>query len=234
MDHELRADEFGLAVLEFTPTEFEVTWSLVAVDDAGRTGRRRVTLRCGGAADDYLVRTDRAVYRGGETMRVTVLGGGVEPVFLDLLKDGQTILSTTIALKDGQGEQTIDLPAELAGTVLLCAYRYGTAGLPVAKTRAIHVRQARALAIETAFDRAEYRPGARAKLELTLRDDERPARCRGPSACRPSMRPSSRVVAQRPGLEKTFFEPRTGDPEAGIRDSGLVARRIRSEPAAGL
>ena len=110
-----------------------MSWTIQATDEQGRTASRKVSLLCGATiAGDYLVRTDKAVYDGGEPIRVTVLAGGVEPVFLDLIKDGQTVLSESIGVEKGRGERSIDLPPELFGTVVLYSYRYGPEGLPVA------------------------------------------------------------------------------------------------------
>ena len=99
-------------------------------------------------------------------IRVLVLAGGVEPVFLDLIKDGQTVLSESIEMSKGRGERPIDLPPELFGTIMLHAYRYGPDGLPVRQSRVIQIRPASALAVKLTPDRAEYRPGDRASLTL--------------------------------------------------------------------
>ncbi len=90
-----------------------MSWTIQAEDEQGRTGRRQVELRCGALDGGYLVRTDKAVYDGGEPVRVLVLAGGVEPVFLDLIKDGQTVLSESIEIAQGRGERT-DRPAPRA------------------------------------------------------------------------------------------------------------------------
>src|SRR5262249_38393894 len=102
---------------------------------------------------------------------VLVLAGGGEPVFLDLIKDGQTVLSESIAVENGRGERTIDLPPELFGTVILHTYRYTPDGTPSGRSRVIQIRPARALAIKLNPDRSEYRPGDRAALSFTLTDD---------------------------------------------------------------
>jgi hypothetical protein len=204
IDRELRTDDLGAASLEFTPQADRVSWTVRATDDEGRVGHRQVTLTCGTPSGDYLVRTDRAVYRGGETMHVLALGGGIEPVFLDLVKDGQTVLTESITLAQGRGELRLDLPPELSGTVVVCAYRYGAEGLPIHKTRVIYVRPAHALVLRTTLDRAEYRPGERAELSIALTDDRgRPT----PGAVSLAAVDEAvfGVLDSRPGLERTFF-----------------------------
>ena len=48
-------------------------------------------------------------------MHLTALGGGREPVFVDLLKDGQTILTEALNTNpEGSASRAIDLPPDLA------------------------------------------------------------------------------------------------------------------------
>lgn len=175
-DDEFVTSPLGVAVCELTPKSEEVTLIVRASDDQGLSGRREVTLKCGVTNDDFLVRTDKAVYDGGDVMRLSALGGGNEPIFVDFVKDGQTILTDAIEMKDGHGEYLLDLPPETFGTLELCVYRFADHGLPVRKTRVIYVRQANQLQIAAHLDRDEYRPGEQAKISLSLTDaDGKPA-----------------------------------------------------------
>jgi hypothetical protein len=203
VDREFRTGELGVASFEYTPRGDPVEWTIRATDDQGRTAVRKVMLgfRVGG---DYLVRTDKAVYDGGEPIRVQVVGGGVEPVFLDLIKDGQTVLSDSIAIEKGRGDRTIDLPPELFGTVVLHTYRYGTDGTPSGRSRVIQIRPARALSIKMSPDRPEYRPGDRAALTFTLTDD-RGQPTPGAISLAAVDEAVFGVLDRRPGLERTFF-----------------------------
>ncbi len=201
---ELVSSPLGVARVELTPEAEQVFWTVRAVDDAGRVGRREVVLECGKAADDFLVRTDAAVYDGGKTMHVLALGSGNEPVFLDLIKDGQTMLTDMIPMSKGTGQYDFDLPPGLFGTLELSAYRYGAAGLPVRKTQVIYVRPADAVKIETTLDRQEYRPGGRAKISFRLTDEQnRPL----PGALSLAAVDEAvfSVLGQRPGMEGAFF-----------------------------
>jgi uncharacterized protein YfaS (alpha-2-macroglobulin family) len=202
---ELRTDKQGLASLEFTPQGSLVTWSLSAKNDTGKElARRVVTLVCGQTSGDFLLRTNRAVYDAGGTLTLTALGGGTEPVFVDFLKDGQTLLTQTIAMDGGKGELTLDLPPELSGTIQVCAYRFDANGHPLRRSRVLHVRPAGDLKIRTTLDAAEYRPGGKALLEFAVTDAAgKPA----PSALSLTAVDEAvySVLAQRPGLEQTFF-----------------------------
>ena len=200
----LQTKELGLASFEVTPRADTVSWTIEAQDDHGRTSRRQMSLTCGQIPGDYLVRTDKAVYHGGQSIHILALAGGVEPIFLDLIKDGQTVQSDTIEISGGRGERELSLPAELIGTVVLRTYRYGPDGLPVHKLRVIQIQPVRGLTITTAIDRSEYRPGERAALSLSLTDDHgKPV----PGAISLAAVDEAvfGVLDRRPGLERTFF-----------------------------
>ena len=145
-----------------------------ATDAAGQSGRREVSLELRRAEGQFLMRTDKAVYDGGQTIHVLALGGGEaasgSPLFLDVIKDGQTVLTDTIPMANGRGEYQIDLAPQISGTLQLRAYRLGSEGLPVMQTRVIYVRQAGGLKVDARLDRPEYRPGEKAKLTLELTD----------------------------------------------------------------
>ncbi len=201
---ELQTSSLGVAELEITPTSPRISLTVKATDAAGRTGRQTVQLQCGTASSDFLVRPDKAVYTGGETLLLTALGGGVQPVWVDLLKDGQTMVSSQIEMRDGRGSLELDLPPELFGTLELVAYRFGAAGLPVRKTRTLLVQQARQIEIRATMDQDEYRPGARATIQFSLTDpDGTPVP--GALSLQAVDQAVYSVLGQRSNLEQAFF-----------------------------
>ncbi len=201
----LQTSPMGVASFSLTPQDQTVRMTIRATDSDGRIGRRHVTLAAGTASQDFLIRTDRAVYEGGDTLEITALGGKTEPVFVDLLKDGQTVLTRMIEINEARGELNVDLPAGLSGTLQLCAYRFGPTGLPMLRTRTLFVQPASELQITAKLDEDEYRPGEQARLSLQLRGpDGKPV----PGAISLSAVDEAvySVLQQRPGLEQTFFQ----------------------------
>ena len=79
------------------------------------------------------MRPNQAVYEGGETLVLDVLASGSEPVFVDFMKDGQTVQNETVDVTNGRGRIEVDLPAETAGLLQLVAYRFGDSGLAASK-----------------------------------------------------------------------------------------------------
>jgi uncharacterized protein YfaS (alpha-2-macroglobulin family) len=201
----LRTDKHGLASLEVTPNSGLMNLTLMASDDTGkRLASRSLTLTVGQADGDFLLRTDRAVYDAGNTLTLTALGGGSGPVFVDFLRDGQTLLTQTVAMADGKGELKFDLPPELAGTIQVCAYRFDANGHPLRRTRVLHVRPAGDLKIRTTLDAREYRPGSKAVVNFAVTDATgKPAP--GALSLVAVDEAVFSVLAQRPGLERAFF-----------------------------
>ncbi len=165
----VRTDELGVATVEIPAAGAEAGYTVRARDADGRVGERKVTLPCGRQGDDFLLRTDKAVYDGGEAMRVTAVGGA-GTVFLDLLKDGQTLWTGSFEPSGKQGECSIDLSPELSGVLELLAYRRDQPGVPRSKRRVVYVRQARQVDVRAEADRNEYRPGQVARVSFRLRD----------------------------------------------------------------
>ena len=170
LNREIETNALGVASFELARNAGTISLVVKATDRAGLAGRRSVELACNQIHGDFLFRTDRAVYEGGQTMTLAAIGGGVEPVLVDFIKDGQTLLTQTVEMADGRGDLVFDLPPELFGTVELCAFRYGPEGLPLRRMKLIHVRPAARLRIETTTDAPEYRPGESAEIQFRLTD----------------------------------------------------------------
>jgi len=201
---EIETGKLGVASFEITPETETVGITVKATDSEGRIGREHVRLTCGSFDGDFLIRPDKAVYNGGQTMKLVALGGGVEPVFVDFIKDGQTILTQQIGMDGGKGQYDFDLPPEIFGTIDICAYRFRAHGLAVRKSRTVYVRQARQLSIKATLDQDEYRPGTKATVKLSLTDpDGKPAP--GAISLKAVDEAVYAVLGQQSGMEQTFF-----------------------------
>ena len=124
----LHTNSLGVARLNVTPAGNQLRWRIRAKDAAGLAATEQIVLDAGRASSDFLLRTDKATYRAGETMQVGIFGTGNEPVFIDLLKDGQTVLARMVDVDNGTGSLELDIPTDLFGTVEMVAYRFGDEG----------------------------------------------------------------------------------------------------------
>ncbi len=200
---DLTTDDLGTASFEMTPAP-GLTELVCTVQPAGMKPHR-LTKRFSGAAADFLLRPGRASYKAGDTLDLTVLAAGTEPVFVDVLRAGQTVLSSTVEVKDGRGTLDLDMPADLAGTLRLVAYRFGPKGEAAARQeRLVHVAPAGGLKVKADLDKGEYRPGGEATLRLSLVDEKGNA-VPGAVSVAAVDEAVFAVQAQRPGMELLFY-----------------------------
>ncbi len=176
----VETDEDGAAEIEPTVdprltihSGDRISLGLSAWDDNGQEIAHDLPSLQYGPAGDFLIRPDKAVYRGGDVMKLTVFGGA-GPVFADVIKEGQTLLTETIEMADGKGETSVDLPADLFGTLQIVGYRLDAQAKPQRKTRLVYVRPADEVHIAATLDpgKKTYKPGERPTLRLKLTDKE--------------------------------------------------------------
>src|SRR5262249_54146997 len=171
---------------------------------AGRSATREFPVGAESFGTDFLMRLDKALYNGGDTIDLSLLGGGSQPVFVDFLKDGQTVRTEVVELSGGEAKLAIDLPAAWSGSMELCAYRFLADGLPARQVRSFFVRPAQRLSIDLTSDKSEYRPGEKAKLTMSI-SDNRGKPTPGAISLAAVDEAVFAVLEQMPGLERTFF-----------------------------
>lgn len=124
-----------------------------------------------GSASGLLVRSDRALYRVGETATVQIFSTGVGGrVFLDVIKGGQTMLTQTLPLVSGMATAQLDLDDGLLGDVLIEAYQVGADGAISRDKKLVFVADARGLDIAITPGAESYRPGEEATLTFDVKD----------------------------------------------------------------
>ena len=201
----LETSEAGIAKVNITPTTPGLRLTVTAEDETGLKARVSRQLNVGQRGDAFLLRTDKAVYRTGETAALTVLSAARKArVFLDVIKDRRTMLMTALDVADGRGELALDLPADLFGTLELRAYRILSDGNIIADTKVVQVNRAGDLKITAEMDKEVYRPAEKAIIKFAVtRGDGQPVQ-----AALSLAGVDEAVYAlseMRPGLERVYF-----------------------------
>ncbi|MBN1675674.1 MAG: hypothetical protein JXR37_31820 [Kiritimatiellae bacterium] len=197
--------ELGIAKLTVTPREAALALTITAEDERGARATVTRTLQGGRRSDAFLLRTDRAVYRAGQTANVTVISAAPSArIFLDIVKDRRTWLMQTIQVENGTGELALDLPPDLVGTVELHAYRLLPDGNIVRDAKVIQVNRPEDLQLSATLEKATYRPGEKALLKLIVQ-----ARNGDPVQAALSLAGVDEAVFAlsdlQPGLEQVYF-----------------------------
>jgi 5-hydroxyisourate hydrolase-like protein (transthyretin family) len=165
----LTTNEYGLAEFRLTPG---ISWSDAALDvqardETGLSAARLIPLQPEAEPDHVLLRADRATYLVGETVNLTALTPvNSGSIYLDIVKEGQTLSTRSAPVENGRADFAIDLSPDLYGTLELHAYKVLLDGRLVRDSRIVVVDQPRDLAITASADKDTYLPGETATLTL--------------------------------------------------------------------
>ncbi len=166
-EERLSTDDAGVAVLKMNPGAGMERLRVEADDHKGNRVTSTVPLEMRGGTDQVLLRTERAVFKAGERIALKVLSTRARgTVYVDVVKNGQTILTRDVDLENGQAELSLTATPEMAGTLDLDAYQFGRDAEPVADHRLVFVQPADELRIEATSDAAVYRPGGEAQIRF--------------------------------------------------------------------
>ncbi len=209
-DADLTCDENGIAVMTLKPdTDSPVNPNLpvirVQAEDEGKTITIDKDIPQSGNLERILLRPDKGVYTVGQNMQLTVFSPlEKETVFLDVIKNNQTVLTKTIRLEEGKASLSLPMDNLLAGTLALNAYIIRSDGNMIRDTRQVIVTRSDDLQIEITPDQVEYEPGEAATLKIAVRNQEgEPVRAAlGMHIVDESV---YALLEKEPGLAKVFF-----------------------------
>ncbi|MGC9328688.1 MAG: alpha-2-macroglobulin family protein, partial [Candidatus Hinthialibacter sp.] len=219
----VRCDENGIASIRLTPQKREEDGADLAVQNIALpqpempplyistefNGKKidvikDLSLESGEA--QLLLRVNQGVYRVGDVMEITALSAAApsETVFLDIIKNGQTILTKTMRLKEGGSSLSLPIDNQLAGSLTLNGYIIGSGGTMVRDARQVVVLRNDDLRIEIAADQEQYEPGRPAQLKIAVTNEQgEPVRAAlGVHIVDESV---YSLTEKEPGLAKVFF-----------------------------
>jgi hypothetical protein len=228
----VRTNEAGLAEFKFTPmadqfryagNEQQVAEMLGAMnqpiwgpryvydlvaqarDAKGSTARAAVEVNGDMRGDNVLLRLDKAIYKGGDSMNVEVRAtSGLPTAYIDVVRSGQTMLTKWLDIKDGKASHRLDLPASVFGTLEIHAYQTLATGEIVRDSRVVYVQPREELKIAVKADRDVYTPGQDGVIRFQVTDYAgRPT----PAALGVLIVDEAVYALQemQPGLEKVYF-----------------------------
>ncbi|MBK8988749.1 MAG: hypothetical protein IPM39_22195 [Chloroflexi bacterium] len=158
---------YGLAQFPITPTNPYQQLTITASDAQGRSASQTFYFDGSYQAESVLLRPDKPIYQVGETMNLVILTSAQSgAVYLDIIREGQTISTRALPITDGQTLTAVDIPPDFFGTLELHAYKILRDGTIARDTRLVLVDEANDLALTLAPDKEEYRPGETAVLTI--------------------------------------------------------------------
>jgi len=226
----LKTDDLGLAVYEFTPGNTPVSLAVSATDDKGRRATTVQALQFATAQDGLILRTDKTLAKVGDRLNLEALSsmkGGT--LYLDVIRNKQTILTRAESLSGNGGHLTLPLTHDMVGTLEIHAYKILPSEEIIRDTRTVLVSPANDLEIKIVADKPEYKPGGDATLKFSVLDQQhRPVQAAlGLAMVDESVFALSEL---QPGLEKIYFllEKELMEPKYeihGLRPTGLLEPR---------
>ena len=192
----IRTNEYGLGEFTITPQNFLVELRATASDDKGNKGsvsvqfprdyvtnprtpeeRRRNERynRDRYRTESVLLRVDRSVLDVGDAIRIDAFYTGQKgTVYVDVIKDGQTILTKALEVVDGRASLKLDLDESMAGTLELHAYKVLRNSDIVRDSRTIFVNHRKDIVLEIEPGKDSYLPGEEAQITFTTSKNDLP------------------------------------------------------------
>ena len=168
-----RAGPHGLAEVRFTPVASYGSVRIDVRDDTGASAEREFWFEGPYEEESVLLRPDAPIYRVGDTMSLSLLTSRPSgTVYLDIIREGQTVSTRAVDVTGGQAEVAVDLAPGLYGTLELHAYKILRDGHIVRDTRLVVVDQATDLAVDLQPGEDVYRPGEEAVLDVAVTGSE--------------------------------------------------------------
>ena len=222
-DQSAATDAGGVAVIRLRAGADTTSLQVEAGDAQGNRASSSVPLELRQGEEQILLRTERAVYRAGDRILLKVFSTKARgTAYVDVVKNGQTVLTRDLDLTNGQAELTLPATPDLAGTVDFSAYLFGRDARPVGDHRLVFVQPADELKIEAAADAAVYKPGDEARIRFRVTN----AKGEGVQAALGLQIVDEAVFAlaeKRPGFAKAFFylEQQVMKPRYEIHSIGM-------------
>ncbi len=185
-------DASGIAEVALPAGNGSLSLEVAAADDAGHHARavrdfvrkapfeeyglresalRDAGYRGAGPEDAVLLRTDRSIYRVGDTLRgETLTRGATGTLYLDIARDGQTVLTRSGEAEAGRWRFAVDLSDDLAGTLTVHAYYLRPDLGMVRDVRRVVVRPAQEVNVAIQPSQESFRPGEEGKVRFSLTD----------------------------------------------------------------
>jgi hypothetical protein len=225
-------DAGGVAIVRIVARQAE-TVKINAADKEGNHATASMRLDARNGQDQILLRTERAIYKAGDRIQLKVFSTKkTGAAYVDVIKDGQTILTRDVDLVNGSAEFGIPATAGMAGTLDCNAYLFGANGQPVGDHRLVFIQPADELRVETTADAAEYKPGGEAHVRFKVTN----SRGEGVQAAIGVQAVDEAVFAlaeKQPGFAKVFFylEQEAMKPRYEIHSIGMPSVLESSESA---
>jgi hypothetical protein len=152
-----------------------------------------------------MMRMARGIYKVGDQLHLQFLTTKRSGrVYIDVIKDNQTVLTKSVNINNGQGNYKLHLTPDIAGSIWLHAYIVTPGSDIVRDTRFCYIHSAEDLTIKVKGDKDEYLPGADGELLFMVTGKD--GKPKVAALCVAIVDEAVFAVSElQPGLEKVYF-----------------------------
>ena len=167
----IKTDASGVAIVSIRSGAEPVTLNLKAVDAKGRYSAADLKLESDTGTQSLMLRTNQSVYKIGDSLRLETISTKQRgAVYVDVVKDGQTLITRAIESSNGRGSLSMDLTPSMFGTLEVRAYQITTDADPILDRRLVYVDPADDLKVEVSAEQESYKPGDDACVHFRVTD----------------------------------------------------------------
>ena len=167
----IKTDASGVATVSLRPAAGPVVLNLKAADARGRAGQADLTLDSDAGTQSLMLRTNQAVYKVGNTLRLETFSTRQRgAVYIDVVKDGQTLITRAIDTSNGRGALALELGPSMFGTLEIRAYQITSNADTISDRRLVYVDPADDLKVEVSAEQESYKPGEDACVHFRVTD----------------------------------------------------------------
>jgi hypothetical protein len=155
--------------------------------------------------ENVLLRLNKAIYKPGDTIEADIrTSAGLPTVYLDVIKNGQTLLTRWLDVTKGKAQHDLDLPQNIFGTLEVHAYQMLRTGEIIRDSRVVYVQPRNDLKIAVKADKQVHQPGENGTIHFQVTD----------AAGKPTAAALGVIIVDeavyalqemQPGLEKVYF-----------------------------
>lgn len=200
-----KTDDYGVAEFLYTPKKAQTEILVRATDNKGERAEVKKDFSLNLEQEQLIMRMKRGIYKVGDIIDLEFLTTkNTGRVYLDMIKDNQTVLTKSIDIKNGRGSYQLRLSSELTGSIWLHAYIVTQGSDIIRDTRFCYVHGADDLKIDVQTDKKEYLPGDDGEIVFKITD--RKGKPKIAALCLAIVDEAVFAVSElQPGLEKVYF-----------------------------
>jgi len=168
-------DEQGVGTFTITPDEQSSLLFQIASQANGQSALVEINLSSEIGPVKVLLRTDKAIYTVGDVMTIDVYTPEevmARRIFVDIIKERQTLLTRGVDISNGHGQLVVDLSNDMAGTLLVEAYYIAEAREAASDIfrdkKIVYVNPATDIQVTATLDKGQYLPGEEARISFQV------------------------------------------------------------------